>query len=291
MSKAMSDLNYQGTIALFRNGKLDTLEFYHALNEGLEQERLVSLNSPLREIIRNSKHVKCTFLDTKQTIVDHRPSRRSFLMDLPENLEKAEQFYTFTLAENAIIAMRPARVIEIKPLDNYRYARKIWVDEKNFLPLKFELTSEQGAILEQMIFTGLEVFESLPRTEIQLESTQQVRHIHQLESLDFNLSSFITRQIPVGFEKMFFTHQRLRANDNPVEHLLLSDGFSSVSVYLEKIIKKQFAGHQSAGSVNSYFRQLNGYQLTIMGEVPNHTLKYIADGIHLKKPDEISTIH
>ena len=292
MTKAMSSLNYHGTIALFRNGKLETLKFSHSVNEGSEQERLVSLNSPLREIIRNSKQVKCIFLDSKQVVVDHRPSRRSFLMDLPENLKMAEKLYILKLEANETIAMQPTQVVSIKPLDKYRFARKIWVAEKSHLPLKFELTDDKGTILEQMVFTDIAVLESIPKIDIQVDTTPNVRHIHQMQTLDFKLSSFALNQVPPGFEKMFFTHQSISEKGQPVEHLLLSDGFSSISVYLEKTSQQLEVGHQSAGAVNSYFRQLVGHQLTIMGEVPTRTLQFIADGFHFKNAElSSSAIH
>ena len=51
MTQAMTELNYQGTVAIFKNDKLDTLQYFHSVQNGVEQERLLSLNSPLREVI------------------------------------------------------------------------------------------------------------------------------------------------------------------------------------------------------------------------------------------------
>ena len=286
MAQAMSTLNYQGKIALFRNGKLDTLQFYHAVHDGVEQERLVSLNSPLRESIRTAEQVKCHFLDTKKVIVDHRPSRRSFLMDMPNNLESAEKYYSFQLVGNETIAALSARVVVLKPLDNFRYTRKIWLSKDSALPLKFEIIGDKGAILEQLVFTELQVTNSLPFAEIQVDQQSSVQHIHQLETLDFDRSLFELKKIPPGFQKVYYTRRSLHHSSKPVDHLLLSDGFSSISVYLEKTATKIKPVHQAAGAVNSYKRMLNDYQLTLMGEVPGRTLQYIADGIFLRVQDD-----
>ena len=282
MGRAMDSLNYQGTIVLFRNGKLDTLKFSHSVNDGIEQERLLSLNSPLREVIRNSKEIKCIFQDSNEVIIDHRPTQRSFLMDLPEDFILAEKNYKFSLAEQQTIALIPARVVVIKPQDNFRYTRKIWVSDKHSLPLKLELMNSAGKVLEQVVFIEQQVIDSIPPVEINIDTSSNVQHVHQIEPMDFSKSDFVLTQVPAGFKEVFFARRSLSDPNKPIDHLLISDGFSSISVYLEKGSIKKQATHQSAGAVNSYFRMLKDYQLTVMGEVPAHTLKYIADGIHLR---------
>src|SRR5512139_1575338 len=64
MSHAMEVLNYQGTVAFLKNGKLEPMKYVHAAAKGVEQERLLSLNSPLREIVREAGKVSCLFKET-----------------------------------------------------------------------------------------------------------------------------------------------------------------------------------------------------------------------------------
>ncbi len=286
MSRAMRALNYRGTLALFRNDRLNTMLFYHAADGGQEQERLLSLNSPLLEAIRTPSLVKCYYLDTKKVVVDHRPSRRSFLMDLPESFAESVNVYDFILSKPEIVARLPALVINVKPKDGFRYARKIWVSRDNFLPLRFELFDDHGRVLEQLVFTELQVVDSLPLIEIPIEKNQ-VQHIHQLEFLDFDQAAFVLHEIPLGFKKVSFTKQHLHGADKLVDHLLLSDGFSSVSIYLEendnKPASKASPSYRTVGAVGFYTDRLKNYQLTVMGEVPVKTLKYIAQKIHLRK--------
>jgi sigma-E factor negative regulatory protein RseB len=72
----------------------------------------------------------------------------------------------------------------------------------------------------------------------------------------------------------------------PVDHLVLSDGFTSVSVYMENKNPTMQSGLQAIGAVNSYSRTLNNYQLTVMGIVPAETVKAIAEGIKLRDSKE-----
>ncbi len=285
MSQAMRTLNYRGTLALFRNGHLNTMQFYHATKDGEEQERLIALNTPLMEAIRTPSLVKCYYPDSKRVIVDHRPSRRSFLMDLPENFAESLNVYDFIFAKPEVVAHLPALVVNIKPKDDFRYARKIWISKDHNLPLRFELTDDFGTLLEQLVFTELQVVNSLPLIEIPLD-TKHVQHIHQLDFLDFDQAGFTLKGMPRGFKKVSFTKQHFHGSNKLIDHLLLSDGFASVSIYLEE--SDAGAGdepsveHQAIGAVNIYTNKLKNYQVTVMGEVPVKTLEYIAANIQLR---------
>jgi len=64
--------------------------------------------------------------------------------------------------------------------------------------------------------------------------------------------------------------------------MVLSDGFSSVSVYMENKNASMQSGLQSIGAVNSFSRAIGDFELTVMGEVPATTVKFIAEGIKLR---------
>ncbi|MGR9073801.1 MAG: MucB/RseB C-terminal domain-containing protein [Gammaproteobacteria bacterium] len=283
MNVAMQTLNYHGTVALLRNGKLETMKLTHASHNGIEQERLVSLNSPLRQIVRDSGKVKCFFRESNKLIVDHRPTRRSFFLDMPEQLSALNGFYSFSCGEKEEkIAMRPTKVVYIQPKDDYRYTRKIWIDKESYLPLKFELLDKSEAVLEQSVFIDIEIADELPIVKIEEEEYSDVRHIHQIESMPFEQSEFFLANIPAGFQKVFFTQRQMRGQASPVGHLFLSDGISTVSIYFEKGNQDSISNLITAGAIHSFDRQLDSYRLTVMGEVPARTVRFIADGIQLR---------
>jgi sigma-E factor negative regulatory protein RseB len=98
----------------------------------------------------------------------------------------------------------------------------------------------------------------------------------------------VVNKLPQGFREIFFALTPLHDNSKqPVEHLLLSDGFTSVSVYMENkntntedIVPD---GLQSIGATNSFSRTIHNSQITVMGEVPEQTVKLIAEGIELRR--------
>jgi sigma-E factor negative regulatory protein RseB len=281
MNLAMEVLNYQGTVAFLKNGKLEPMKYVHSAEKGVQQERLSSLNSPLREIIRDADKVSCLFKETQQTIVDHRPFERSFLVDVPKNLDEMGDIFEIGGEEN--VAMLPSYVVAIQPKDNVRYSRKIWIEKQQFLPLKVVVYDNSGVPLEQVVFTEIEVKDVLPFVKVNvLDGAHPAQHIHQLQPQSSDQAVFIVTGLPKGFREVFFTRKPMHNAEQPVDHLLLSDGFASVSIYMENRSAAMQPGLQSVGAVNSYSRTINNYQLTVMGEVPAETVKIIAEGIKLR---------
>ena len=287
MNHAMEVLNYQGTVAFLRNGKLEPMKYVHAADKGREQERLTSLNSPLREIIRDAGQISCLFKETQQTIVDHRPFERSFLVDVPKNPDDIGATYQFELVGEENIAMLPSYVVAIQPKDNARYPRKLWVEKQQFLPLKLVVYDNSGVPLEQVVFTEIEVKDALPFVDVKfLGEAYPAQHIHQAQSQSSEQAPFIAAELPKGFQEIFFTRKPMHDAGQPVDHLVLSDGFTSVSIYMENKVAAMQSGLQSVGAVNSYSRTLNNYQLTVMGVAPAETVKRIAEGIRLRDRKE-----
>jgi sigma-E factor negative regulatory protein RseB len=282
MSKAMKALNYQGTVVFLKNGKMEAMKYFHASSNDAEQERLISLNSPLREIIRTANQVSCHFKTTQQTIVDYRPFERSFLLDIPKNIDELGAIYSFDIAGEENIALLPTYVIAIQPKDDFRYTRKIWIEKQYFLPLKAVIYDFSGHPVEQMVFTDLQVKESLPFEK------EKSRHTDQTHTPDSSTQPpFVFKELPLGFQEIFFTRSPVHNSDQLVDHMILSDGFSSVSVYMEnKSTTLLQSGLQSIGAVNSFSRTIGEFELTVMGEVPIKTVKFIADSIKLRSEND-----
>jgi len=283
MSQAMKTLNYQGTVAFFKNGRLDTMKYFHVSEGGREQERLLALNSPMREVIREAGTIRCVFKKTKKNVLNHRPINDSFIIDLPDDFSNLASSYQMLIADEESVAMLPAYVLAIEPKDGYRYRRKIWIDKVSFLPLKSEVYDLSGVTVEQVVFTDIEVGAQLTFVNTDNESKDvDVKHVHQSELAPINEASFILQNLPLNFHLVFFTQMNRNDSTQAVEHVLLSDGFSSVSVYKEAKASDTEEGLQTLGSVKSFTQIVGDFQITVMGEVPARTVQFIAQGVKLK---------
>ncbi len=293
MTKAMELSDYQGTVVFLKNDKLEAMKYFHTKAKDKGQERLVSLNSPPREIVRNSDEIKCLYKLTRQVIVDHRPYEHSFIVDVPKNLDALDTSYDFEVIGEEDVAMMPSFVVAIKPKDDFRYIRKIWIAKEHFLPMKAAVYDLSGIVLEQVVFTEMQV-NNKPADQVTetalAEPTTPSNDETPASSDSSNQAAFEVTALPPGFKQIFFSRKPLHQSDQPVDHVLLSDGFASVSVYLET--KKADStrdsplpeGIHSVGAINSMIRILADSQLTVLGEVPASTVKFIAEGVKLRHP-------
>jgi sigma-E factor negative regulatory protein RseB len=280
MIQAMRSLNYEGTVVFARNNKLESMKYFHAAGQGREQERLISLNSPLREVIRNGDQISCRYNDTQAVVYDHRPYERSFLINFSRNLEELAKLYDFVLSGEEDVAMFPAYVIDIQPKDEFRYARRIWIEKLQFLPLKVAVYDFSGTLLEQVVFTEQHVKGVLPFIELKPQGSHQ--SAQSIKDSDPGALPFTVAESPAGFKEVFFARRKMHDTHLPVDHLLMTDGLALVSVYMENKNPEMESGQRSVGAVNFYSRNLDDHQLTVMGEVPPITVKTIAEGIELK---------
>lgn len=280
MGQAIKTLDYQGTVVFYKNGRLDTMKYIHTNNNGIKQERLVSLNSPMREVIREAGKVSCFFENSGQVVVNHRPVSRSFIVDLPDDFSTLNNVYEFSVKGEESVAMHSSRVIAIEAKDEYRYSRKIWIDKQHYLPLKVEVSDLSAKTLEQVIFTDLQVGQKLLTRDVKNKlKNLDTKHLHQQESLPIDKADFVLKNLPSGFQIVFFTRMEMDKSGQSVDHLLLSDGFSSISVYREAKADDSREGLQTLGTVNSFTHIVKNNQITAMGEVPAKTVQFIAQGV------------
>lgn len=284
--QAMSHLNYRGMVAYLKDNRVESLKVLHGVTNGVEQERLLSVNSPMREVIRNAERVTCYFPDSRSMFVEHKPLRQSFLLDLPKDLSELSRHYSFSLGGTEYVAERLARLVNIEPLDDYRYGRRFWVDVEWKLPLKFELIDENRQVVEQMVFNSLSVEDSIPPQELrastQFDASWKVK---QHEALPTDSLIWTLDGVPEGFQMMSYSRLKRGTNNRVIDHILLSDGFSSVSIYIDELMNEIFTTQpRKVGAINSYTRKLDKYLVTVMGEVPAKTVQSIGNGIHQQDP-------
>jgi sigma-E factor negative regulatory protein RseB len=279
--RALSHLNYRGMVTYLKDNRIESLQVIHAVIDGQQFERLLSVNTPLREIVRDPEKVICYFPDSRSMSVENRPARHSFLLDLPNDLGELSRNYALDLGGTETIAQRQARLVKIRPLDDLRYGRRLWVDVDTKLPLKFELLDENGQVLELMAFSSLSVEEFIPAKELApttvYDASWQVRRHEALpaETLNWTLDN-----VPDGFRLMAYTRQKRGPENRTIDHILLGDGFAFVSIYIDHLMRGDImAQPRKVGAINAYTRKFGDYLVTVMGEVPPKTVQVIANGI------------
>lgn len=282
MSRAAHELNYDG-IFIYRHGRqLDTMRIIHKSGKDGEVERLVSLTGHPREVIRNKNSVTCIFPDNKVVIIEKSRPYDYPLAELLEPIEKVARYYRVTVSGNDRVAGNAVTVVTIQPNDNYRYGYQLWIDAKNYLLLKSELKNESGYPLEQIIFTKLDIMDSVPdellRPSVSEKGFTRFDNTALNPTRGGNVNNWRVKWMPDGFTLSNLETNAFTANGSAVDHMVYSDGVAMVSVFIEKVRQRsQFVpGLSKMGAVNAFTSHTNGYQVTAVGEVPPSTVEKMA---------------
>ncbi|MES9924230.1 MAG: MucB/RseB C-terminal domain-containing protein [Candidatus Thiodiazotropha endolucinida] len=288
MMRAVQQLNYQGTFVYLHDNQLETMKIAHAVQGDRVRESLMSLNGTPREVIRDEESVTCVLPDSNEVSIDKRTPSTKFLNILPQNLDQLDNHYSFQNVGKNRIANRQAQVVLIVPNDRLRYGYRFALDIESGLPLKSDLLNEHGELVEQTMFTDLQI------------GVAEISELHNRESLfTYRLKSHPdeTNKIPLlnpnkwdfiglpsGF-RLRMQHQLIDPQgSDPIDQYVFSDGLSSLSVFVEPETREEaFSGVSRLGAINAWGGQVEGFQVTAVGEVPAVTILGIVQGMQLKQ--------
>jgi sigma-E factor negative regulatory protein RseB len=289
MSEANHKLNYEGVFVYRRHGKMDTMRIIHKVGENGVQERIVSLTGFAREVIRDKNSVTCILPDNESVMVEKSSPRQFRISQLPEQINKVSEYYTFSIAGQDRVANRPAWVVDILPRDDFRYGYQLWIDLESKLLLKSELKNKEGMPIEQFFFAKLQIVEEIPDEWLEPEISGVGYTWHDNSSEDYPVHkgnvSWKATWMPDGFVMSDQEKQNVEESQMPVEHLMYSDGLAMVSVFVEKLDKpvNVVTGPSSMGGVNTFSTMSDSYLITAVGEVPRDTVKLFAKSVVANK--------
>jgi sigma-E factor negative regulatory protein RseB len=162
-AQAAKTLNYAGTIVYQHNGHVETSRLVHMLDGSQEQEKLVSLDGPPREVIRSSAEVRCYFPDDKVIRIEPKTFRNVFPSLSAEQLRNLSRYYEARNVPSERVAGHWTQVMAFEPKDGLRYGHKFWADANTGLLLKARLVDDHGEVVEQFAFTDVAINEKLDR--------------------------------------------------------------------------------------------------------------------------------
>lgn len=288
MTQAAQTLNYDATFVYVQGRQMEAMRIIHRADSSGERERLVSLSGVPREIIRDSTGVVCILPDRSSVFVEKQRVRKPFVGGAAVETEQLARHYDFLMVGRDRMAGQGARVIGIRPKDQYRYGYRLWLDEKNGMLLKSELISNDGAVIEQVMFTSLKLLDDVPASALEPslggegfvwhKETKESGPAAQEQEGDKNWE--VTRR-PDGFVLTLHERRGMQGSDTPVEHLMFTDGLASVSVFIEELEgnKQVLKGASRLGAVNAYGVVVAGHQVTVVGEVPQATVSLIGESV------------
>ncbi len=289
MDHAVEYLNYEGTLVHMHAGRADTYQIYHRVADGAVTERLVALDGAGREIIRNQDEVTCIFPDQQSVVVEKRRERDSgqspLRASLPTYSQSGERYYQFSMVRSERVAGRDARLVAIRPKDNYRYGYRLWLDEATAMPLKSQLRSEEtGNYVEEILFANISLPErvsadrvrsSLVTDEFSWLRAENSTPSMRKESVDAHWRAM---ELPPGFMLAAAKLELLTDAASPRHHIVYTDGLATVSVFIDVTVaaSEQAEGVSKIGTANAYSTMHDGWLVTAVGQVPLRTVQMIS---------------
>jgi len=289
MGEVVSELDYRGTFVQIQDGELETLKVTHRSGDSGSRERLVTLTGSLRELIRHHDSVKCIHSRDSAGEVDLRQAASRFHAHLGDKIQDLNSdYYSLVSLGKDRVAGREAMILGIRPLDEYRYGFRFWVDVKNGMPLRSDMINPQGAVIQQTMFTEISFDNGISDDELepvlqgddQAFATRHARYASDTEDTPPVPDKWRLDELPGGFRVISERREPVSGNSQ-MHHLIVSDGLAQVSVFVEPISDDSngFDGESRMGAVNAHGRRMGDFQLTVVGEVPAATVNTIARGI------------
>ncbi len=296
MNRALAEKSYEGTFFHERGGESESLRIHHRVRGGEVAERLVSLDGSGREFIRLGDELSYILPDQRTILIERRPRAGGLLPSFPRFDDRTARFYRLEPVQRARFNDRDARLVTLMPLDPYRYGFRVWIDARTRLPLKSELYDRRGQVLERIAFASLQVSRDIPdSTFTPAVSTEGFRRIEsdrgvRLRTVSDNASIWNLRTAPRGFRVTQRARQTLPGAEEPVSHLVLSDGLASVSVFIGARLPpksaKEIAIERQIGASTAFSTFIHGHHVVVVGEVPVQTAKLIASELSPEEPDK-----
>lgn len=297
MQQALDTQNFQGTLVIRQHDQLHAMRVVHGRGEGGKGswDTLESMNGEHRRVIRRDAQVITLFPDKNiaTRVFDNQLKSFPLPARLLQNLAQLKQIYHLQLAGRDRVAGWPTQILEMVPKDQYRYGFRLWLSRDNGLLLRSDLIGEQGQVVEQVMYTQLTIMKQVPPPGVPDLHTWQVADLDagQSQGAETAAVHWTVQQLPSGFKlvqtsSLPFTGLNPAAADDSeqqarVQHLIFSDGMTSISVFVEQRApgNNVLRGVSRMGAVNAFGQSINGFHVTVMGEVPLVTVRQIAQSI------------
>jgi sigma-E factor negative regulatory protein RseB len=267
-ASAARQQNYSGVYVYHHGEHVEVLRVQHRTDANGEQAKVEVMDGTSRQFLRINNDVYCHLPDGKHVQLERNALRRFFPDLLPAQPASLLDFYDAKLGGIERVAGRTCQVVTLAPRDGYRYTYNFWLDKRTGLPLKARVVNDNGSVVSMFVFS-----------EIQIGKAPDIRNdmagkIIQKSRSDKPVVSAWSVTPPPGYEQVQEAVRSLPGKRAPVTHLVFSDGLSVLSMFVEPVDPQvqSLHGLSAEGAIGIYDREVDGYIVTTLGEVPNMAL-------------------
>jgi sigma-E factor negative regulatory protein RseB len=279
MGDAVQVTNYAGTVVRVRDGKVDTFKVVHTVKDGVIREKVVIQDGDGLEIIRNGNEVHCILPDRESVLVEEWNNQSTLFSTLPSSDIRFGNEYDVLIKDFERVAGRKAAQLAILPHDHYRYGYRIWLDTETGFPLQTQLIGDDSGPLEHVMFADISIQQEIGSGALasSYRTDNWKWYTEPRPTMKREVESgWVAADVPPGFRAVSAQQKILPDTDDPLTHIVYSDGLASVSVFIAAVSDGKTSGRSSVGASNSYSTVIDGYRVTAVGQVPPITVEQIA---------------
>lgn len=279
MQQAVVNKNYQ---LLFYT--LDTIQpanstttyrYIHINVNGEQKASLMSLDGYPREIILQKGIISYYQLESRPFSLNGKYIIEAFPEVVYADFDSLKKSYNFIQLGKGRVANASAQIIRISSKSDDLYSYMIWIDDKSHIPLWIDLVTKDAIIIQQFKAVDFSIISNV--TEFNHYLTDKI-HPTRLPTTKANNQNkhWKTTWVPKGFNPI---ENYITAVDAlPLETQLYRDGIFSFTIN----VTKEDAPLKSVNiesSTSIYSINVNGHNITIIGNLPLNTLVKIANGV------------
>lgn len=263
--------NYSGIYVYHHGEHVEVMRVRHRVDASGEQEKVEVMDGSARQFLRINDDVYCHLPDGKHVQVERNPLRRFFPALLPAQPAGLLAYYEPKLGGIERVAGHSCQVLTLEPRDGYRYAYTLWLDQRTGLPLKARVVDDNGSAISMFVFSEIQIGKAPDLQQLRNDMTGKI-----VQTVRFDKPAVSAWNVtpPPGYEKVQEAVRALPGKRAPVTHLVFSDGLSVLSMFVEPVDPKvqTLRGLSAEGAIGIYGREVDGYTVTTLGEVPGLAL-------------------
>jgi sigma-E factor negative regulatory protein RseB len=287
ISRAGREIPYCGVFVHSTPENSSSTRVTHMVDkQGVEHEKIESLDGPPTEIIRRNEEMYFYQPEEKVVLVDRRTTGRFFPSLVTGNPKKIAENYRVKMGPKDRIAEYDCQWIILEPKDSMRYMQKLCAELGSGLLLRAKTYNDRNQLLEQFVFTQLDLSRNVAKQTLRSKFEQSIgwRRDYSTPAApqkDVD-TGWLVSNLPAGFKKIMEMMRLQTGRPQPFAHLVVSDGLSHVSVFVEpsQAVGRVNGGGASDDSPTTFaVRSVADFQVTVMGDVPFAAVQAIADGV------------
>ena len=279
ISAAANERSYRGTMVFSAEGVVSSSRVAHYCDGKQFLERVEALDGRQQRVYRHNHQVHTVWPQERVVVVERRDAPVG-LVSIRRAVEPvALRSYTLHAQDRQRVAGRMAQVLVLRPVDEWRFAQRLWADVETGLLLRSDVLDPQSRVLESSSFSEIEVGASVVTPAALLDGMKPEGYKEMSSPnrvVDLGSEGWSVRQPVPGFELMGCLKRPRHGTDRGhVLQAVFSDGLSFVSVFIEPFDAGRHTQALAAGlgATGTLMRREGPHWLTVMGDVPRHTLE------------------